>query len=68
MPSASPGHSIAAHLLLGWCKTCPGRTVAAELNEWRWWAVNNVPEVADLVGPVPTPARPPARVPDDPVA
>jgi hypothetical protein len=63
-----PGHSTAAHLLIGWCAKCPGRSELREVHAWRWWAVNHVPEVADLVGPVPRPARPPATGPDDPVA
>jgi hypothetical protein len=51
MPKVPPGHSTSAHLLLGFCAVCPGRDAGAEVNAWRWWAVNHVPEVGDLVGP-----------------
>ncbi|WP_329368744.1 hypothetical protein OG896_24590 [Streptomyces sp. NBC_00669] len=30
-----PGHSIAAHRVLGWCVTCPGHTFTDEALAWR---------------------------------
>ncbi len=53
MISAEPGHSTAAHLLLGECAKCPGRNSQDEVRAWRRWASVNVPEVATLAGPAP---------------
>ncbi len=46
-------HSTAAHLLLGWCKACPGQTLIAEVRAWRAWATVNVPEVRETDRPLP---------------
>ncbi|MEU4228289.1 hypothetical protein AB0F17_28680 [Nonomuraea sp. NPDC026600] len=34
------GHSVAAHVIHGWCSHCggPGRSVAHEVEAWRVWA------------------------------
>lgn len=39
------GHSIASHVLLGWCLHCPGRSVAEEVCAWQVWA-GRLPHVA----------------------
>ncbi len=53
MISAEPGHSTAAHLLLGWCSKCPGQNAQTEARAWRVWAATHVPEVAGLASPAP---------------
>lgn len=40
------GHSHSAHVLLGWCGHCKGRTVEQEVIGWRVWAVSNVAEAS----------------------
>lgn len=56
-----PGHSTSSHYLLGWCAKCPGYSHVQECDAWRRWAIRNVPEVMDLIGPgVRLPASTPA--------
>ncbi len=43
------GHDITTHVVHGWCCLCPSKTVNAELNAWRLWAMNNLPDVDGAV-------------------
>lgn len=43
------GHSIAPHVLFGWCSLCPGRSTDEEVAAWWGWATANVEEVFDAV-------------------
>jgi hypothetical protein len=43
------GHSIASHVVLGFCCKDPGREVWEELAAWQLWAGEHLPEVRAMV-------------------
>lgn len=44
-----PGHSIAAHTILGWCAACTAYGPLDEAEAWRDWAGQHVPDVKQAI-------------------